>query len=36
MGLKIMETNKAEHMNSEEVDETCSWIYELLLDWSKQ
>lgn len=24
MGLKITETNKTKHMNSEEVDETCS------------
>lgn len=32
MGPKIMETNKAKHRNSE----TCSWIYGLLLDSSKQ
>lgn len=31
-----MEANKAKHMDSEEVDEACSWIYELILDWSKQ
>lgn len=36
VGLKWMEANKAKHMDSEEVDEACSWIYELILDWSKQ
>lgn len=31
-----MEANKAKHMDSEEVDEACSRIYERILDWSKQ
>lgn len=36
VGLKWMEANKAKHMDSEEVDEACSRIYEWILDWSKQ